>query len=122
MAEDTANATTQLSSGASSMISGVWGVIKDASASSRGLIALTLILAFILTYAGKWPAVSAPPKADNSEVLSAISNIRSDIAALKTKLEITGGELGKQLDELEVKTSAIAAVRRTVKPKSEVAP
>ncbi len=123
MAEDTQNATTQLSTGASQMLNGLAGEFSAAIGSWRGLIGLTLILGFLLLYSGKWPVKpDAPPKSDNTEILSSLSDIRKDIAALKASVVIQSGELGKQLDELETKTTAIAAPRKVKKPVEKVEP
>jgi hypothetical protein len=78
MAEETQNPATQVSSGLSSMITGIWSAFATAAGSWRGLIGLALILLFVLIYQGKLPV-----KSDNAEVLSSVANIRKDIADLK---------------------------------------
>jgi hypothetical protein len=106
MAEDINNPATQVSSGITSVIAGVWEALAKSEASWRGLIGLTLILGFILLYQGKLSAPPAPPaspvKQDNAQVLSALLNLKQDIAALKAQLTATAGEIGEQLDNLKV--------------------
>jgi hypothetical protein len=106
MADETQNPAIQVSSGITSVLTGVWDALAKSEASWRGLIGLTLILGFILLYQGKLsapPAPTAPPvKQDNAQVLSALLNLKNDIAALKAQLTATAGEIGEQLDNLKV--------------------
>jgi hypothetical protein len=106
MADETQNPATQVSSGITSVIAGVWEALAKSEASWRGLIGLTLILGFILVYQGKLSAPPAPPappvKQDNAQVLSALLNLKQDIANLKAQLTATAGEIGEQLDNLKV--------------------
>jgi hypothetical protein len=88
------------------VIAGVWEALAKSEASWRGLIGLTLILGFILLYQGKLSAppapIASPVKQDNAQVLSAILNLKQDVAALKAQVVISAGEIGEQLDNLKV--------------------
>lgn len=100
MADETQNPATQVSSGINSLITGLWTAVSSSESSWRGLIGLTLILGFILVYQGKVSS-PAPVKQDNSDVLSSVSEVRKDIAALKAQLTASTEDVREQLDSLK---------------------
>jgi len=104
MADETQNPATQVSSGISAMVAGIWSAFATAAGSWRGLIGLTLILGFVLIYQGKVftpQPVSQPVKQDNAELLSAVSNVRKDIADLKAHITASVGELEEKMETLK---------------------
>lgn len=88
MADETQNPATQVSSGISSMVSGLWSAFATAAGSWRGLIGLALVLVFILLYQGRLTPqqIACPIKKDNADVLSSVANLRKDIADLKASV------------------------------------
>lgn len=103
MAEETQNPATQVSSGISSMLSGIWQALAASESSWRGLIGLTLVLVFVLIYSGKLTpqTIPTPVKQDNAELLSSVSKVGTECASLKAQLASSVGELSEKMETIK---------------------
>ncbi len=124
MSDTTQNATispvSQASNAIGSLLSSALTALKDAEASWRGIIGLTLILLFLLAYQGKILAPAQTVQTDNADVLKSVASVRDDIAGLMAMIVESRGEIGRQIEGL--KPVAPAAVDVPVAPVARAKP